>query len=137
MGAARRTALPHRTMKGACEMAIQRVELGLTDVSTDVGTEASGGCCGGGSCGCGSASSEAAEAPTASAQTTTVRVDGMTCGHCVSAVKDEVGQISGVEQVGVDLVAGGSSTVTIRSASPLSPADIAAAIDEAGYTIAA
>lgn len=109
-------------------MTMQRVELGLTDVS-----QASGGCCGGGACACGADE----QASAASAEMKTIRVEGMTCGHCVTAVKDEVGQITGVEQVSVDLVAGGRSTVTIRSAAPLAQADIAAAIDEAGYTIAA
>lgn len=109
-------------------MALQRVELGLTEVSDDGG-------CGCGSCGCGAADSVDETAP-ASAETTTIHVDGMTCGHCVSAVTDEVGRIDGVTQVSVDLVAGGQSTVTVRSASPLSPDSLAAAIDEAGYSIA-
>ena len=68
--------------------------------------------------------------------TQTVAVQGMTCGHCVKAVTEEVSAIPGVTDVAVDLVNGGTSTVTITAAEPVSDEDIAAAIDEAGYTIA-
>lgn len=67
--------------------------------------------------------------------TTTISVSGMTCGHCVNAVKDEIGEISGVTAVDVDLVAGGTSKVTIESDAELADGDIAAAVDEAGYEI--
>ncbi|MDR3203115.1 MAG: heavy-metal-associated domain-containing protein [Bifidobacteriaceae bacterium] len=68
--------------------------------------------------------------------TTDYRVDGMTCEHCVRAVKEEMGAIPGVQSVEVELVEDGTSTVTVVSAAPLAPADVAAAIDEAGYAIA-
>lgn len=68
--------------------------------------------------------------------TQSVAVQGMTCGHCVKAVTDEVSAIPGVTDVAVDLVNGGTSTVTITAAEPVSDEAIAAAIDEAGYTIA-
>lgn len=68
--------------------------------------------------------------------TQTVAVQGMTCGHCVKAVTEEVSAIPGVTDVAVDLVNGGTSTVTISAAEPVSDEAIAAAIDEAGYTIA-
>ncbi len=68
--------------------------------------------------------------------TQTVAVQGMTCGHCVKAVTEEVSAIPGVTDVAVDLVNGGTSTVTITAAEPVSDDAIAAAIDEAGYTIA-
>ncbi|WP_432541008.1 heavy-metal-associated domain-containing protein [Kineococcus sp. SYSU DK002] len=60
-------------------------------------------------------------------------VSGMTCGHCVAAVTEEVSALPGVESVHVDLVAGGTSTLTITSASPLDRSAVAAAVDEAGY----
>lgn len=63
---------------------------------------------------------------------TNYKVDGMTCGHCVNSVTQEVSSIAGVLSVNVDL---GSGTVTIESREPLSRDDIAAAIDEAGYTL--
>lgn len=68
--------------------------------------------------------------------TQTVAVQGMTCGHCVKAVTEEVSAIPGVTDVAVDLVNGGTSTVTITAAEPVSDEAIAAAIDEAGYMIA-
>lgn len=67
--------------------------------------------------------------------TTTINVSGLTCNHCVNAVKDELGAIDGVQSVNVELVEGGISPVTIESATPLAEADLNDAIDEAGYTI--
>jgi copper chaperone CopZ len=66
----------------------------------------------------------------------TFPVVGMTCGHCVHAVTEEVTGLDGVTDVAVDLVAGGTSQVTVTSAAPLSHDDVAAAVDEAGYTLA-
>ncbi|HEY4603540.1 MAG TPA: heavy-metal-associated domain-containing protein, partial [Blastococcus sp.] len=37
----------------------------------------------------------------------TYTVVGMTCGHCVSAVTEEVSQVPGVTAVDVDLASGG------------------------------
>lgn len=71
-----------------------------------------------------------------STQTITVDVSGMTCGHCVRSVTEELTAIDGVTDVAVDLVNGGTSTVTITATEPISDEDIAAAIDEAGYAIA-
>lgn len=64
---------------------------------------------------------------------TTFSVSGMTCEHCVRAVKQEVGEISGVTQVEVEL--GTPSTVTVQSTEPISQQDLAAAINEAGYEV--
>jgi copper chaperone CopZ len=59
-------------------------------------------------------------------------VSGLTCEHCVRAVGDEVGALAGVRRVDVELVAGGESTVTVDSEAPLRPADVTAALAEAG-----
>ena len=67
---------------------------------------------------------------------TTIYVDVMTCENCVRHVSVELGEISGVSAVAVELVAGGTSPVTLTSEGPVSPQDIAAAVDEAGYTVA-
>lgn len=64
--------------------------------------------------------------------TTTVTVSGMTCGHCVAAVQEEVGAIPGVTGVAVDLATG---AVAITSAAPVDPTAVAAAVDEAGYEV--
>lgn len=69
--------------------------------------------------------------------TTTVNVSGMTCGHCISSVTEEIESLAGVEEVAVDLNAGGISTVTITSSQELSPAEIGEAVAEAGYLVVA
>ena len=72
-----------------------------------------------------------------STSTQTFSVNGMTCGHCVHAVSSELKELACVTDVTVDLVAGGTSTVTISSENALSDADVATALDEAGdYTLA-
>lgn len=74
---------------------------------------------------------------TTSPTTTTISVSGMTCGHCVSAVSEELEALEGVEDVSVDLNAGGVSTVTITSSKELPPSDIGEAVAEAGYLVVA
>ncbi|MFI7604955.1 heavy-metal-associated domain-containing protein [Micromonospora sp. NPDC049366] len=64
--------------------------------------------------------------------TTTYQVQGMTCGHCVSAVSAEVGAIPGVRDVRVELSSG---QVTVDSETPLDVASVRAAVDEAGYEL--
>jgi copper chaperone CopZ len=59
-------------------------------------------------------------------------VDGMTCGHCASAVTEELRALAGVTDVQVALVAGGTSAVTVDATRELTPAEGAAALDEAG-----
>ena len=59
-------------------------------------------------------------------------VSGMTCGHCAGAVTSELKALDGVTDVQVELVAGGTSTVTVASAQSLDEAQVAAALDEAG-----
>ena len=64
--------------------------------------------------------------------TMTYPVTGMTCEHCVRAVSGELSGLAGVSQVGVALVPGGTTRVTVTSAAPLPDQTIAAALDEAG-----
>jgi copper chaperone CopZ len=64
--------------------------------------------------------------------TETYSVTGMTCGHCAHAVTTELKALDGVDDVNVDLVAGGTSTVTVTSAAPLEETQVAEALDEAG-----
>ena len=64
--------------------------------------------------------------------TSTYTVSGMTCGHCVASVTEEVSAIEGVTGVQVDLETG---KVTVNSAAPLAEADMRAAVDEAGYQL--
>lgn len=62
----------------------------------------------------------------------TYRVSGMTCAHCESAVAAELREIDGVDDVDVELVPGGVSTVQVTSRSAISRAQVVAALDEAG-----
>jgi copper chaperone len=60
-------------------------------------------------------------------------VRGMTCGHCVSSVTEEVGQIAGVRAVDVDLATG---RLTVASDRPVTDTEVRAAVTEAGYELA-
>jgi copper chaperone len=65
--------------------------------------------------------------------TATYTVTGMTCGHCVNAVTEEVGRVPGVTDVAVDLATG---ALAVTSETPVDDAAVAAAVDEAGYALA-
>ena len=65
--------------------------------------------------------------------TSTYTVVGMTCGHCVSSVTEEVTQVPGVTDVDVDLATGG---LTVTSDSTVDDDAVRAAVEEAGYQIA-
>jgi copper chaperone len=65
--------------------------------------------------------------------TTTYDVNGMTCGHCELSVQEEIAELDGVLEVRADHAAG---RVTVTSAEPLDPAAVAAAVEEAGYSLA-
>ena len=65
--------------------------------------------------------------------TTTFTVTGMTCGHCVAAVTEEVAKLDNVSGVDIDLATG---AVHVQSEGPVDPAAFAAAVDEAGYEVA-
>jgi copper chaperone CopZ len=58
-------------------------------------------------------------------------VSGMTCGHCVMSVREEVSEVAGVQAVGVDL-ASGRLTVT---GDGVSDDAVAAAVADAGYEL--
>lgn len=63
------------------------------------------------------------------------QVTGLTCGHCVASVKEELGELAGVTSVEVELHNGGVSLVTVESAASLVTDEVRAAIDEAGYKL--
>ncbi|HLY86269.1 MAG TPA: heavy-metal-associated domain-containing protein [Gaiellaceae bacterium] len=63
----------------------------------------------------------------------TYSVPGVSCAHCQAAITSEVSTVAGVESVAVDLDA---KTVTVTG-DPLDEQAILAAIDEAGYEVAA
>lgn len=98
-----------------------------------------GGCCGGGSCGCGHGASQAELAAGAVTESAGVEasflVSGMTCGHCVASVTEEVGALEGVVSVNVDLNAQGASRVTVQATHPIETDALRTAIADAGYEI--
>ena len=65
--------------------------------------------------------------------TSTYTVTGMTCEHCVASVKEEVGEISGVTGVDVDLASG---RLDVTSEGDLDRSTVEAAVTEAGYQLA-
>lgn len=105
-------------------MTEQRIDLGLSSTGA-------GGC--GSGCGCGHAS--APTTASAATATDTLRVEGMTCAHCVRAVTEELSALEGVEVVDIELHAGGTSLVRIAADGAADDERLAAAIDEAGYTL--
>ena len=64
--------------------------------------------------------------------TSTYTVEGMTCGHCVASVTEEVKKIAGVSDVQVDLESG---AVTVTSNADLDAASVKTAVEEAGYEL--
>ena len=59
----------------------------------------------------------------------TMKIDGMSCGHCVSAVKTALADVPGAE---VETVAIGSATVAYDPAQTSATA-LAEAVRDAGY----
>ncbi|MHB1475729.1 MAG: heavy-metal-associated domain-containing protein [Dermatophilaceae bacterium] len=64
--------------------------------------------------------------------TQTFPVTGLTCGHCVGAITSELKALAGVTDVQIDLVAAGTSTLSVTADKALTDAEVAAALDEAG-----
>jgi len=64
--------------------------------------------------------------------TRTYSVPGISCGHCKAAIEGEVTKLSDVSAVDVDIDA---KTVAVTGAA--SEDEVRAAIDEAGYDVAA
>jgi copper chaperone len=65
-------------------------------------------------------------------QQTVYTVTGMTCGHCAASVTEELTELAGVSDVAVDLATG---AVTVTSTSALDRAQVAGAVEEAGYQL--
>ncbi|WP_312047872.1 copper chaperone CopZ [Anaerotignum sp.] len=64
---------------------------------------------------------------------TTLKVEGMSCEHCVKAVQTAVGALPGIENVSVDLK---SKTVAVKYDPAQSTLDaIKAEIDDQGYDV--
>jgi copper chaperone len=68
---------------------------------------------------------------------TTINISGMTCGHCVASVTEELKELQGVQDVKVDLKKDGVSAATITSDRELSDSEVSEAVAEAGYLVVA
>ena len=61
----------------------------------------------------------------------TLHIEGMGCSHCVTAVAEALGTVEGVEVHAVEI---GSARISYDP-DTADPARIAAAIEDAGYTV--
>ncbi|WP_022901071.1 heavy-metal-associated domain-containing protein [Humibacter albus] len=59
------------------------------------------------------------------------QVTGMSCGHCETAVREEVGLLEGVEDIQVSAESG---RLVVTAIEPLEDAAVLAAVEEAGYS---
>lgn len=93
-------------------------------------------------CGCCAPSTPSAtvSAPAVAAATdatpdgpTVYQVTGMTCGHCAGSLTKAVSALPQVDDVQINLAAGGVSTVTVTGGAPSEA--VRRAIEEAGYTV--
>lgn len=63
----------------------------------------------------------------------TLKVEGMSCGHCVKSVESSVGKLQGVESVNVDLSKG---EVAVKfDSEKTSLTEIQETIEEKGYSV--
>lgn len=61
-----------------------------------------------------------------------LNISGMTCGHCAMSVTKELSKLDGAAEVKVDPQAG---TATLEVADSVAGDAVAAAVEEAGYTL--
>ncbi|PRA04482.1 metal-binding protein [Arthrobacter sp. MYb229] len=66
---------------------------------------------------------------------TELKISGMTCGHCVSSVTEELNEIPEVQNVEIILDAKGISTAILSTSGAVEQEIIRNAIEEAGYTL--
>jgi copper chaperone CopZ len=59
------------------------------------------------------------------------RVTGMTCGHCEMSIREEVGEVAGVEDLQVSAETG---TLVVSGPGEIDDAQILAAVADAGYS---
>ena len=111
-------------------------DLGIKDIS------ASGGGCACGGAGCGGHAHGAHQDEHGHSGASRIdggqsfEVAGMTCEHCVMSVTEELSALDGVQAVSVDLHPGAASTVVVSASRALTGAEVRAAVEDAGYTLA-
>ncbi|HSO90412.1 MAG TPA: heavy-metal-associated domain-containing protein [Arthrobacter sp.] len=60
-------------------------------------------------------------------------LEGLTCGHCVQTVEKAVSRVSGVQSAAVDLVAGGTSRLSVTGTADQEA--LAEAVRSSGYVL--
>jgi len=65
------------------------------------------------------------------AETSTLKIEGMSCQHCVMRVRKAVDELPGVSQADVTI---GTARVTYDE-SKIKPTDVEQAIEKAGYKV--
>ena len=78
-------------------------------------------------------SPQAEEQPSPQAEGTDYSVTGLTCGHCVQTVEKAVTALDGVTSAAVELVAGGTSRLSVSG--PHTEASVRDAVAAAGYSL--
>ena len=68
-------------------------------------------------------------------RTVELQVTGMTCGHCVASVTEELEEVPGVKNIDVILNKGGVSNVTVVTDVALDDEALRDAVAEAGYEL--
>jgi copper chaperone len=61
-----------------------------------------------------------------------IKINGMSCRHCVMAVTKALGALDGIKDVKVDLKSGVATYEEVKS---VDPAAVAAAIKKAGFEV--
>lgn len=61
-----------------------------------------------------------------------LKIEGMTCGHCVISVTKELSKLPGAKDVSVDLASQSAHLITDDS---VTNEQLAEAVDEAGYKL--
>lgn len=62
-----------------------------------------------------------------------LKVEGMSCGHCVKSIESSVGELQGVSAVSVDLA---NKEVTVEFDNDTTIAQIKETIEDQGYELA-
>lgn len=63
---------------------------------------------------------------------TQLKIEGMSCNHCVLAVREALESVPGVESAAVDLAAG---TAVVEHGDPIDSGLLAKAVEEEGYLV--
>ncbi len=68
-------------------------------------------------------------------RTVELSINGMTCGHCVASVTEELSEVPGVLNVEVILNSGGTSKATVVTNTELDDNALRDAVSEAGFEL--